>query len=634
MALKRLISLGMSITLILGMCACSASDGISNAVDKATTVAAVQTDCNETLETTMNSIGTENDTDSLQTGEETTEKPGAEPNVTQRNSVAMLNYLMVITEKIKQSSNSKLYLEEVGNAMLNDFYPNAIDKRTQTQIGDLYRLVNSMRMVDVKRERLAYIYDQNKAQAISKAIPSPISILNVVQAKSPLKMIASAVFLAVDSVSSYSNATYANEMQYLKDGWDLDDQMDAQLSALNLDAFNYSQDIIDQYDIDGGLTLSQDMARLLAEWENNQNVSRRVEFLNNHREEYKACGSYWLLLSRSCYELGDSIGCVQAMDEYIRIQPRLFRKDENMAKGLPMVIASLSDVYDGEELTAKEEYYVELLSSNAAMNDWASRYCAAISYMDLYVKTNNIAFLQKAFIEAKTNVNEVKNTINNTNLIDYQLSNNSVYLADVQKAPVPKTATSTEKKEIEKYNDMLKQVRKVELPPVDNALLINVKLMIDLAHELDLPDSELESLDRLIHGDNRPLFLVDSVDANLWASKSVTLEAPEVSFDGERITIPANYVCAESVIRIMVNGEFVETTNPWAVESVKRKGALPSEYAVTYSNKDIGDIQFSDGDIVTISVLPYEEYFDAIEVSFKTVAKKVIVTSYNFEKID
>ena len=216
MALKRLISLGMSITLILGMCACSASDGISNAVDKATTVATVQTDCNETLEATMNSIGTENDTDSLQTGEETTEKAGAEPNVTQRNSVAMLNYLMVITEKIKQSSNSKLYLEEVGNAMLNDFYPNAIDKRTQTQIGDLYRLVNSMRMVDVKRERLAYIYDQNKAQAISKAIPSPISILNVVQAKSPLKMIASAVFLAVDSVSSYSNATYANEMQYLK----------------------------------------------------------------------------------------------------------------------------------------------------------------------------------------------------------------------------------------------------------------------------------------------------------------------------------------------------------------------------------------------------------------------------------
>lgn len=548
------------------------------------------------------------------------------------NSVAMLNYIMIVTEKIKQSESSKLVLEEIGNSMLNDFFPNAIDKRTQEQITNLYNDVSSLRMISVKRERLSYIYNQNKAQSITKAIPSPMSILNIVQSGSKLKTIASAAYLAVDAIASYENASNQIEMEYLQDGWKLDDKMEATLDSLKLAAFNYLQDIVNEYEVNGDLTLSQEMAGLLIKWENNDNLERRIEFLKNHRE-YKNCGYYWLLLSRSCFEVGDYKGCVEAMETYIKKQPRLFRRDTELAKVLPMAISCLNEKYSGNELVQKESEYADILSANVAVNDWASRYYAAITYMDLYVKTNNNEYLIKAFNEAKTNVNEVM-TASETNWINAQMINNEKYSRDVEDREASKTATEDEKKQIKEYNKMLKELRKTELPPIDDSLLINVKLMLDLANKLNLPDDELKSLDKLIHSNNENLFLVDTIDSNLWASKKSTVAEPDITFDRGEITIPANYVCSKSVISVKINGKEVGKSEDWVVESVKRKGGNLADYIVTFKNDAVKDATYQDGDIVVVSILPYNDYFEATTVSFKTIVKKYIfVNTYNFEKI-
>ena len=224
-------------------------------------------------------------------------------NEVQKNSLAMLNYLMLTSQRIVKSEKGKMYLEEIGNSMLNDFNPNAIDKRTQGQISDLYRTVNGMRMIEVKRERLAFIYDQNRARAIMSAIPSPMSLLNVVQSGNPLKAVASVLYMAVDSYSSYNNAMNANEMQYLQDGWELEDAMRSKIESLSLDAFNYAQDIKNDYELDGSLMLNLELSKQLIEWENSENVDRRIEFLKKHQSEYKACGYYWLILAKSCFEV-------------------------------------------------------------------------------------------------------------------------------------------------------------------------------------------------------------------------------------------------------------------------------------------------------------------------------------------
>lgn len=75
--------------------------------------------------------------------------------------------------------------------------------------------------------------------------------------------------------------------------------------------------------------------------------------------------------------------------------------------------------------------------------------------------------------------------MNNVNcLVNEQRELNAVYLAPVVEAEEPKGATKEQKEEIKAYNKMLKEIRKTELPPVSEPLLLNCELLFALADEL------------------------------------------------------------------------------------------------------------------------------------------------------
>lgn len=156
---------------------------------------------------------------------------------TQRNSIGMLNYLTVLTQEINASKNSRLYLEEVYSSLINNTYPNAVDSRTLTQLNSLLDTLENYRMVAVKRNRLQYIFEQNRAQALSEAVPNPLGLLSAVQSLSLSKIAASIIYMAVDSYSSYSTYTAQANLQYLKDGWALDDEAAAALHNSRKDTF-------------------------------------------------------------------------------------------------------------------------------------------------------------------------------------------------------------------------------------------------------------------------------------------------------------------------------------------------------------------------------------------------------------
>ena len=60
----------------------------------------------------------------------------------QNNSLAMLNYITVLTQEINSSKNNRLYLEDVYSSIINDIYPNSIDSRTLSQFKELLKEVN------------------------------------------------------------------------------------------------------------------------------------------------------------------------------------------------------------------------------------------------------------------------------------------------------------------------------------------------------------------------------------------------------------------------------------------------------------------------------------------------------------
>ena len=84
--------------------------------------------------------------------------------------------------------------------------------------------IANYQMITEKRNRLEYIYEQNRAQALRQVIPNPVGLLSAVESGSLLKAAASVLYMAVDSASSYKSGNVTADLQYIQEGWELEDQ--------------------------------------------------------------------------------------------------------------------------------------------------------------------------------------------------------------------------------------------------------------------------------------------------------------------------------------------------------------------------------------------------------------------------
>lgn len=142
--------------------------------------------------------------------------------------------MTMVSQKIENSKSSRIFLEKVYTELINNTGPDKIDKTTQYNLSNMLDIIEDYRMLDIKRERLRYIYDQDKANTIKQAIPNPLSIMSVVQSigSQPVadpkvimaKLAVSVAYTAVDSITKYANANDALDNQFMLDGWSLDDE--------------------------------------------------------------------------------------------------------------------------------------------------------------------------------------------------------------------------------------------------------------------------------------------------------------------------------------------------------------------------------------------------------------------------
>ena len=234
----------------------------------------------------------------------------------QKNSITMLNYITVLSKEISASKGSRLFLEQAYDSLLNNTYPNAVDEKTQDEIVDLLNTLEGFRLVTVKRDRLKYIYEHNKAQALRNAIPNPVSILGMIASKNLLKTAVSLLYTAVDSWSSYSAYTEENDLQYLQDGWELDDKEAEKLHEMRRDTFSYMIDIVRQYNLPGDLALSESAVDNFVKWKDMTNTVSRITIMETNEKTYEAFGPYWLILAKSYFDQAEYAKCLDAITRY------------------------------------------------------------------------------------------------------------------------------------------------------------------------------------------------------------------------------------------------------------------------------------------------------------------------------
>lgn len=537
--------------------------------------------------------------------EPTTETTGATENqetVTgeldevQKNSIAMLNYLATLSQEINSSKNSRLYLEEAYASLINDINPEMVDETTESQLASMLDIIEKYRMITVKRDRLQYIYEQNQANAIRQAVPNPIGFLSAVSSFDMKRVVASVVYMAVDSASSYLSNKNEIKQEFLQDGWELDDEEAENVHESRKRAFMFMIDIVRENNLPGKLALNETSVNEFVTWKNKTNIYQKIQFFESEESTYEDFDEYWLTLAGCYYENGDYDKCLEAFAKYEEIHADIFRKDRSLAEALPQIIAAGREVYSDQEYVPFAEKYIKLLVDNTELSEWALRYFAAQMYLELYAKTNDVKFLDNAYALAKDNVNY---------LVDVQRAMNVTYLADVKEVPVPDDATKDEKNQIKDYNQELLEARKVELPPVYEPLVLNCELLFALAEEKDITSSEQTRIEGILHHGDTTVFLDQNLENQFtFNPKPISVDA---EFKGDTLIVPANVISETSFIKVTVteSGDTNVYTD-WVVKEVERESDEVGSYKVSFTSKECDNQKWSANSIVKVEIYTEE----------------------------
>lgn len=537
---------------------------------------------------------------------------------TQRNTINMLNYMTALIQKVNQEKGSQVFLESAYNSFDN-LYPNAVDAETQAQIANLMDTIQTYRMTSVKRDRLQFIYEKNRAQALRKALPGSSEVLSAMSSGSLLKAIASFARMTVDFIADYKAELAEADLEFIKDGWELDDSEAAALHSSTRSALTYLLNMVRNYDIPGDYALGREAVEDFVLWSEKPDDSRliiKTAWFEAHQNVYSEFGPYWLELAKDYYYSGDFERCLAAVRRYETVATRIFRKDIDYAAALPMAVVSAKETLPVDEYVKTAGGYCSLILANTKDSDWLLRYFAAQVYLDLYSITQDVSNLENAYRIAFDNI---------LVLVDEQKSLNETYLADVQTATAEKDATKREKEEIKQYNNAIREERKTALPPISEPLYLYCDLLFDLAERLKITPDEQNRIDAILHENGDRLFLTQALDRRFSFNgpQGPDADAIEAEFDSKTLKLPADCVTERSVVKAEITGgSGTVVLDDWITDSVERpQNADVSEFEVTYKSQTGKSYKYRAGDTVTVTVIPLEELPDEqLEFRFNAVS--------------
>ena len=508
----------------------------------------------------------------------------------QLNSFSMMYYLAITAEEIRISKNNRLILDDMYTSLLNDINPGAVDEITQDHLKNLRDIIKAYINISVKRDRLQYIYNQDKAAAMRSAVPNPIAILSMANSLDWKRLAVSAVYTAVDSYRRYKTASENADKAFLMSGWELDDEEIATVQKNRDRAFDYMVDMVQEYHLDGLKTLNEIAIEKFAEICAIESVPERISRLVSEEETYSLLGNYWLELADCYFQVEKYDKCLYCVEKYNEVATGIYRKDYNYVKILPKAIVAAQNMYSGSKYNSTIQEFADSIIKNTSTEDWSIRYFAAQVYLDLYARTKNQNYIKSAYRIAHDNV---------TVLLKGQRNLNDTYLADVQEVkveePDTKYLTEQEKKEKEAefkeekkrakaYNKALKEARITELPSLYEPLILNCELLFALSDELDIDDSQKKEIEAILKTDTNGTFITKPINDSFSFNKSETKYSVDLSKDD--IAIPAALLTNGSKVIISVtdNG-LTQVFDDCSIQKVARKGESLDSFTAYYSSK-------------------------------------------------
>lgn len=544
----------------------------------------------------------------------------------QHNSFSMMYYLAITAEEIRTSKDNRLALEDIYTSLLNDINPGAVDEITQDHIKNLRDIIKSYLNISTKRERLQFIYNQEKASAVRSAVPNPIAIISVSNALDWRKLALAVSYTAMDSYNNYKRAGENANMAFIMSGWELDDEEKDTVMKNRDRAFDYMVDMVQEYDLDGLKTLNEKSIEKFAEICATENATERIKLLRAEESTYSMLGNYWLQLADAYFETSQYSKCLECVDYYNNLATGIYRQDFNYLQILPKAIVAAQESYSGKQYVTSITAFADAIIENTSTDDWCARYFAAQVYLDLYSRTNDLGYREKAYKVVSENV---------TVLLKEQRLINSTYLSDVveqtavepdyrymtdQEKKAKQKEYRAEKDRVKKYNDALKKNREKELPSLYGPLVLNCELLFALADEMNVSDSEKAEIEAILETDNNGIFMVKPInDAYSFAG---TANKYSIELRKNEIIIPANLLTEESKITVTIDEKGdTKILDDCTVKKVDREGDTIDTFVTYVSSDQLKRYDWTSDSKVTI-LITYGDAYD------KTASFKFAVSDF------
>lgn len=316
-----------------------------------------------------------------------------------QQSVEMLNYISTLSERIKSSKSNRLELSEIRDEIYNNLIPLSIDEHTQqliTGTNGFLDTIEQFTLLDLQRERLEYIAEKEKSQALRNAFPNPILILSSTQADSLFKMVVSIVSAATSSYLNYKNSKDNSELKIFQQNAELNDKEYKIFESISKSCFDHMITISRDNHLTEKYTLSEQNIKDFVLIQNDKNSNKRLLRLtnNDNRSLYEGANysPYYLCLIDTYYELNKYKECIEVFNCYQEKTSWIFRKDYELARRIPKVVYSAKEIYDKQQFKRFANSCMETLIKETSDKNWDLRYFAALTYIDLenFSKARNL----------------------------------------------------------------------------------------------------------------------------------------------------------------------------------------------------------------------------------------------------
>lgn len=548
----------------------------------------------------------------------------------QLNSAILLNHLIVSAYEAETSRHSRLYLEELFTDTLDNLNTDKLDGETKAQIDQFKSALEPLRMPEEKREKLHVLYQNTQAHALRSIVDDPASLLSHWHKFNLSDLVNAGLYMPVDAAESYAAIQSPAQLNYYQDHPSLDEEQSVSLAEARDGLMAYLDNYVKENELPAQYALSpqtaSDFANLL-----NKSAQEKLQFLSDSAETYSELPDYWVLLAQSRFENGDYKECLNAIGTYAEKQAPVYQTDRTYAHLIPLAMICLQETVQIAVTRVRQiEPYIERLILNTSEDDWALRYFAAMAYTDITRASDN-PWAKEGYLN---NAYAILRSVTE-NLAAKQRDSNTAYLADAVSLKAPSGASKAEKKEIRDLNLLLKEDWKTGLPPVSEALLLSADFLKALAEKMEIAKEET---DAILYPAQSPLFFNPCLES-LYANDDAQIEAPVITFDKKKITVPASTINYDYDLKVTVeHGSDLYIFDDWTVSSVKRVNTKDAgSFIAELTSENNNHMKYQEDMIVNVELIPTAlAPCETYSVKYKTVPTKIFFffNSLKLERID